>query len=84
MKLNPIELLLINNPLRDVVLRSTLAWLHDAACAPIVGRALEIGCGQGAALEEIARRFRPRALGRATPINKRTSHIAVALTPVED
>ena len=27
------------------------------------------------------RRYRPRALGRATRINKRTSHIKVALTP---
>jgi ribosomal protein L22 len=30
------------------------------------------------------RRFRPRALGRASRINKRTSHIAVALTPEEE
>ena len=29
------------------------------------------------------RRYRPRALGRATKINKRTSHISLALTPEE-
>ena len=40
-------------------------------------KVVEITVDEGPTL----RRFRPRALGRATPINKRTSHIAVALSP---
>jgi large subunit ribosomal protein L22 len=43
-------------------------------------RIAEINVDEGPTL----RRFRPRALGRATRINKRTSHISVALTPEED
>lgn len=43
-------------------------------------RVAEITVDEGPTL----RRFRPRALGRATPINKRTCHIAVALSPEEE
>jgi ribosomal protein L22 len=43
-------------------------------------RVAEITVDEGPTL----RRYRPRALGRATPINKRTSHIAVALSPEEE
>jgi ubiquinone/menaquinone biosynthesis C-methylase UbiE len=61
-KLNPIELALVNNPLRSAMLRATLGWLRDAACAPPLDHVLEIGCGQGAGIEEIARRFHPHAI----------------------
>jgi ribosomal protein L22 len=43
-------------------------------------RVAEITVDEGPTL----RRYRPRALGRATPINKRTSHIAVALSSEGD
>jgi ribosomal protein L22 len=43
-------------------------------------RVAEITVDEGPTL----RRYRPRALGRATPINKRTSHIGVALSPDEE
>ena len=42
-------------------------------------RVSEIRVDEGPTL----RRYRPRAMGRATRINKRTSHISVALTPEE-
>ena len=43
-------------------------------------RIAEITVDEGPTLK----RYRPRALGRATPIHKRTSHIAVALSPEEE
>lgn len=43
-------------------------------------RVAEITVDEGPTIK----RYRPRALGRATPINKRTSHIAVALSPEEE
>jgi len=43
-------------------------------------RIAEITVDEGPTL----RRFRPRAQGRATRINKRTSHIAVALSPEDE
>ena len=62
MKLNPVELALVNNPVRNVLLRSTVSWLWSAACAPALARVLEVGCGQGEGVREIARRFAPATI----------------------
>lgn len=62
MKLNPVEMALVNSPIRTFLLRSTMGWLHDAACAPPLERVLEVGCGQGEGVRELQRWFRPRAI----------------------
>ena len=61
-KLNPVELALVNNPVRALFLRATVGRLYDAACAPPLARVLEIGCGAGVGIEEILRRFHPAAI----------------------
>ena len=48
---------------------------HDLVADDL--RVAEIHVDEGPTLK----RYRPRALGRATPINKRTSHISLALSP---
>ena len=62
MKLNIVETALINNPVRSAMLRGTANWLYQAACAPPLGRVLEIGCGMGSGMLAIDRRFRPAEL----------------------
>ena len=42
-------------------------------------RILEVHADEGPTLK----RFRPRAMGRATRIRKRTSHLTITLTPKE-
>jgi ubiquinone/menaquinone biosynthesis C-methylase UbiE len=61
-KLNPVELALVNNAVRNLFLRGTIGWLHDAACAPPLSRVLEVGCGQGEGVREVLRRFHPATI----------------------
>ena len=51
---------------------------HDLIGDEMIVR--EIRVDEGPTLK----RFRPRAMGRATPIHKRTCHISVALAPEEE
>jgi ribosomal protein L22 len=50
---------------------------HDLVADDLVIKSINVDEGP------TLKRYRPRALGRATPIHKRTCHIAVALAPEE-
>ncbi|HLM75963.1 MAG TPA: class I SAM-dependent methyltransferase [Polyangiaceae bacterium] len=62
MRLNLFETLIVNNPARDVLLRQTVDFLFEASGSPALDHVLEVGCGRGSGIGEIARRFRPSAI----------------------
>ena len=62
MRLNLFETLVVNTPARDVFLRKTVDYLFEAAGSPAFEHVLEVGCGRGSGIGEIARRFRPGAI----------------------
>lgn len=62
MHLNLFETFIVNNRARDVLLRKTVDYLFEAAGAPAFDHVLEVGCGRGSGIGEIARRFRPSAI----------------------
>lgn len=69
-KAAPIVSRLIENAIQSIEVSEELDWDIDDLYVS------EIFVDEGATL----RRFRPRAMGRATRINKRTSHITVVLS----
>ena len=63
------------------VLQSAVANAdHNHGLDPRELRLVKVTVDEGPTIK----RFRPRAQGRATPINKRTCHISVALVPEEE
>lgn len=60
MKLNAIETLLINNPVRDAMLDASVRWLYRTAGQPALAHVLEVGCGQGAGARAIVAQVQPR------------------------
>jgi ubiquinone/menaquinone biosynthesis C-methylase UbiE len=62
MLLNRFEKRLVNNPLRDRMLRRTVSVLLEMAGHPPIAQALEIGCGEGAGMAAIARTLQPATL----------------------
>jgi large subunit ribosomal protein L22 len=65
------------SPVIEKVLMSAIANAeHNFEMNPDSLVVSQITCDEGATLK----RFRPRAMGRASKINKRTSHITVVVT----
>ena len=62
MKLNLIERLVVNNPLRILAQRLEIDWFKRHRCLPPKMRILEIGCGRGAGGALIDRAFQPAQL----------------------
>ncbi len=61
MKLNRIERMLMNNPVRAVIQRNVDAALFERLGGKLLGqRALEIGCGRGVGVEILLDRFEVR------------------------
>ncbi len=69
-------------PLISKVLRSALANASSDLKVNLKRLTVVEACVDGGPLLSGRRRWRPRAMGRATPIMKRTSHIRVMLAEV--
>jgi ubiquinone/menaquinone biosynthesis C-methylase UbiE len=62
MLLNRIEKALINNSIRDRMLRGSVRALYRMAGAPLLSRVLEVGCGEGAGMAAITHALKPQTL----------------------
>ncbi len=82
MKLNFFEKLLVNNPVRSAMLDHSVRWHYQAACAPALDQVLEIGCGNGAGLLAIERRFRPTGLSGFDLDDRQVARARSALAPL--
>lgn len=75
MKLNWVERLVVNNPLRVVEQRFQIRWMKKAKALPSDARVLEIGCGRGAGSDLILREMNPAVI-HATDLDLKMIRLA--------
>ncbi len=75
MKLNWVERLVVNNPLRVVEQRFQIRWMKKAKALPRDARVLEIGCGRGAGSDLILREMDPAVI-HATDLDLKMIRLA--------